>query len=70
MHKRAFQALTRTFLHVSGLLSTYFDNKKPIYEAIVFYQIILGEDLRHAKTCLLGTERHVYACLRSSPTIL
>ena len=29
MHKRAFQALKRTFMHVSDLPSPYFD-KKPI----------------------------------------
>ena len=33
MHKRAFQALQRTFMHVSGLPPPYFD-KKLIY--IVF----------------------------------
>ena len=27
MHKRAFQALKRTFMHVSGLPPPYFDNK-------------------------------------------
>ena len=27
MHKRAFQALKRTFMHVSGIPPPYFDNK-------------------------------------------
>ena len=27
MHKRAFQDLKRTFMHVSGLAPPYFDNK-------------------------------------------
>ena len=27
MHKRAFQGLKRTFIHVSGLPPPYFDNK-------------------------------------------
>ena len=27
MDKRAFQALKRTFMHVSGLRPAYFDNK-------------------------------------------
>ena len=27
MHKRAFEALKRTFMHVSGLPPPYFDNK-------------------------------------------
>ena len=27
MHKRAFQGLKRTFMHVSGLPPPYFDNK-------------------------------------------
>ena len=30
MHKRAFQALKRTFMHVSGLPPPYFDNKNQI----------------------------------------
>ena len=28
MHKRAFQGLKRTFMHVSGLTPPYFDLKK------------------------------------------
>ena len=27
MHKRAFQAMKRTFMHVSGFLPAHFDNK-------------------------------------------
>ena len=27
MHKRAVQGLKRTFMHVSGLPTSYFDNK-------------------------------------------
>ena len=34
MHKRAFQALKRTFMHVSGLPPPYFD-KKLIYKFLV-----------------------------------
>ena len=30
MHKRTFHGLKRTFIHVSGLPSTYFDFKKKI----------------------------------------
>ena len=36
MHKRAFQALKRTFMHVSGLPPPYFDNKNQIlYELVL-----------------------------------
>ena len=38
MHKRAFQGLKRTFMHVSNLTLPYFDLKKPIYKVIGFYQ--------------------------------
>ena len=69
MHKRAFQALKRTFIHVSGLSPPFCDKKKPIYKVIVFHQIMVWEDLRHAKMCVSGPETHFYACLRSSPTI-
>ena len=31
MHKRAFQGLKRTFMHVSGLPPPYFDNKTKYY---------------------------------------
>ena len=63
MHKRAFQALKRTFMHVSGLPQPFFVRfkyfeKKPIYKVIGFFQNMLGEkmfffvmvveDLRHA----------------------
>ena len=49
MHKRAFQGLKCTFMHVSGLLPPYFDLKKLIYQVFVFfYRKMVGEDLRHA----------------------
>ena len=38
MHKRAFQALKQTFMHVSGLPPSFFD-KKPIYKLIGFFKI-------------------------------
>ena len=28
---------------------------------------MVGEDLRHAQTCVSGPETHVNSCLRSSP---
>ena len=65
MQKRAFQALKRTFLHVSGLPPPFLDKKN--YKVIGFYKTMVWEDLRHAKTCVSGPETHVYACLRSSP---
>ena len=36
MHKRAFQALKRTFMHVSDLPPSYFDFKKLIIYKLVF----------------------------------
>ena len=47
MHKRAFQALKRTFMDVSGLprLSLM---KNRFLKYFVFYQKAVGEDLRHA----------------------
>ena len=48
MHKRAFQALKRTFLHVSGL-PHYFLIIKLTYKVFsFFYQNMVGEDLKHA----------------------
>ena len=38
MHKRAFQALKRTFIHVSGLPPTYFDFKKTIDKVHGFFK--------------------------------
>ena len=48
MHKRAFQALKRTVMHVSGLPPSFFD-KKPIYKLIGFLikKMVRG-DLRNA----------------------
>ena len=69
MHKRTFHGLKRTFMHVSGLLPTYFDLKKSNYFTIWLFlnQNTMGEDQRHTETCVLGPETHVYACPRSSP---
>ena len=36
MHKRAFQAPERTFMHVSGLPQPYFDFKKQITYKLFF----------------------------------
>ena len=70
MHESAFQGMKRTFMHVSGLPPPYFDSKKQIlYKLVFYYQNMVGEDLGHASTCVSGPETHVYACLRSSPTI-
>ena len=35
MHKRAFQALKRTFMHVSGFPPPYFDNKTKYFLNLV-----------------------------------
>ena len=43
MHKCAFQALKRTFMHVSDLPPTYFDfKKKTIYKVLGFFKSKLG----------------------------
>ena len=69
MHKHAFQALKRTFMHVSALPPQDFDSKTNLYIVWFNYQKMVKEDLRHAKTSVSGLETHVYACLMSSPTI-
>ena len=48
MHKRAFQALKLTFMHVAGLPPPYFDNKTKLKSISFCYQNMVGEDLRHA----------------------
>ena len=48
MHKRAFQALKRSFMHVSSLPQQYCDLKNHINYKLVFYQKMMGEELRHA----------------------
>ena len=48
MHKRAFQGLKRTFMHVSGLPPTYFDNKTNLWSIWFYYQNMVGEELKHA----------------------
>ena len=49
MHKRAFQALNRTFMHVSVRPPPYFDEKKTFYKVFGFFnQNKVGEDLRQA----------------------
>ena len=48
MHKRALQALKRTFMHVSGLPPHYFDNKTKYYINWFYYQNMVGEELKHA----------------------
>ena len=39
MHKRAFQALKRTFMHVSGLPPPYFDNKTCVSGPEILYKL-------------------------------
>ena len=48
MHKRAFQGLKRTFMHISGLPPPYFDNKTEYFINWFCYQNMVGEDLKHA----------------------
>ena len=48
MHKRAFRALKRTFMHVPVLPPPYFDNKTKYFKNEFYYKNMVGEDLRHA----------------------
>ena len=48
MHKREFQGLKRTFMHVSGLPPPSFNKKNQINYKLVFLSNMLGKDLRHA----------------------
>ena len=53
MHKRAFQGLKRTFMHVSGLPPPYFDNKTKYFIYKWWGKSVLlskygGGDLKHA----------------------
>ena len=47
-HKRAFQTLKRTFMHVSGLPPPYFDTKTKYFINKFYYQNMVGEVLKHA----------------------
>ena len=47
MHKRAFQALKRTFMHVSGLPHHILIIKLNIYKLVLLSKYG-GEDLKHA----------------------
>ena len=59
MHERAFQALKRTILNVSGLPHHTLIKRRTIFKVIdFFYQNVYS-----------GPETHVYSCLSSSPTI-
>ena len=46
MHKRAFQALKRTFMHASGLPLLSFDKKAKYF--LKNNQNLVEKDLRHA----------------------
>ena len=48
MHKRAFQGLKRTLMHVSGLPPPYFDDKNQILYELVLLSKKGGEVLKHA----------------------
>ena len=47
MHKRAFQAPKRTFMHVAGLPPQYFDYKKNDKMIVFFNKNMMGEDMLH-----------------------
>ena len=68
-HKRAFQDLKRTIMHVSSLTSPYFDKKSTTFKIGCFYPKMVRENLRHPSMCVSGPETHVSVCCRSSPTL-
>ena len=49
MHKRAFQTLKRTFMHVSGLLPPCFDLKELIYKVFGF---LSNDGRERPETCI------------------
>ena len=59
MHEQAFQALKRTFMHVPIFLDhiLIFKKKTNTFLIAFFNQNMVGEDLRYAKTCVLGRFR-------------
>ena len=69
MHKLAFQALKRTFMHVSRLPPSIVWWKTKLCLNSFFKSKYVGEDFRHAQTCVSEPETHFHSCLRSSPTI-
>ena len=57
MHKRAFQGVKRTFMHVSGLPPPYFDKKTKYFIYWFYYQNMLGEDLNMHKRAFQALKR-------------
>ena len=57
MHKRTFQALKRTFMHVSGLPPPYFDNKTNLQSIWFYYQNMVREVLQHHKRAFQALKR-------------
>ena len=62
MHKRVFQGLKHTFMHVSGLHPPYFDLRKPIIFQIVFFSNKNGwgrpEKCKNARLCFFQVFPH------------
>ena len=54
MHKRAFQAPKRTFMHVAGLPPPYFDYKK--IDKMTFFKIKIW----WGKTCYMNKPHHIF----------
>ena len=54
MHKRAFQGLKRTFMHVSGLPPSYFDNKtKKVFSFVIKIMAeYLAYSFQNARLCM------------------
>ena len=54
MHKRAFQGLKRTFMHVSGLPPSFFDNKTNLLSIWFYYQKMVGKTWNMHKRAFQG----------------
>ena len=57
MHKRAFQALKRMFLHFSGLPPPYFDKKTKLFINSFYYQNMVGKTLDMHKRAFQALKR-------------
>ena len=67
MHKRAFQGLERTFMHVSGLPPPYFDNKT-FYKVFSFIiKLWKGETWNMHKRAFQGLKRSLMHVSGISP---
>ena len=57
MHKRAFQALKRTFMHISSLPLPYYDFKNQGFKYLFFHQNMVGKTGEMHKRAFQGLKR-------------